>query len=106
MSQEELILEIKKINDQNRERLEKMVRDHEAVKEMATWFVNQYQYALVALVELATFQDPEQLRAFDIGLPYEEHLEMAYDNMRQYARNSVDTLRANYANFPHLPSQE
>ena len=61
---------------------------------MATWFVNQYQYALVALVELATFQDPEQLRAFDIGLPYEEHLEMAYDNMIQYARNSVDTLRS------------
>lgn len=106
MSQKQMIEDIKKINDQNRIHLEKMIKDHEVVKEMATWFVNQYEYALTALTQLAMFETPDSLRKADMGLPSEEIIEMAYDNMRQYAQDSVNALQGNYRNFPHPPSQE
>ena len=35
------------------------------------------------------FMTPEEIRASDIGLSYEEHLEMSYENMQNVARDAL-----------------
>jgi len=52
----------------------------------------QLETLIHAMITIGNFQDPEEIRAIDIGLSYEEHLEMAYENMKAVATHTIEAL--------------
>jgi len=54
--------------------------------------VNELDVAVEALRKIAEFQTPEQIRETDIGLSYEEHLQMAYENIIEVAVSALETI--------------
>jgi len=50
------------------------------------------------------YMTPTQLRRDDIGLDYEEYLEMSYENIQMEARNAIKGVRK--MKPPHLTTED
>ena len=72
---EQTILELEDLPDE----IELLRKEHSLMKNTLTRIAKEYQ-------------SPEELRKIDIGLDFEEHIEMAYENIKEEAQYVLNII--------------
>ena len=65
--------------------IEQTILDLEDISEEIELIIKERDQMKIVLQRISNYQSPDELRSMDIGLDYEDHLEMAYENMQNEA---------------------